>query len=185
MSASSTISARTARRPGPISYDGANGAGGFQCNGAYQVTQRFTPFASIIFSELNENLWTGQADLSYKIDSDRPITLSTGYFYQGTDRYSSRIQFNYQTSDGAGTAPGFPYNLYRPDYLLSPDVINNACPLRAEPKCTLQLQFSTQAGAYAMTPSSTSMRAMSRPRRKCSTACARWRVAAMRTRSRR
>ncbi|KTW17320.1 TonB-dependent receptor domain-containing protein [Sphingomonas sanguinis] len=133
----------------PISYDGANGAGGFQCNGAYQVTQRFTPFASIIFSELNENLWTGQADLSYKIDSDRPITLSTGYFYQGTDRYSSRIQFNYQTSDGAGTAPGFPYNLYRPDYLLSPDVINNACPLRAEPKCTLQLQFSTQAGAYA------------------------------------
>jgi outer membrane receptor protein involved in Fe transport len=133
----------------PISYDGANGAGGFQCNGAYQVTQRFTPFASIIFSELNENLWTGQADLSYKIDGERPITLSTGYFYQGTDRYSSRIQFNYQTSDGAGTAPGFPYNLYRPDYLLSPDVINNACPLRGQGACTLQLQFSTQAGAYA------------------------------------
>ena len=49
---------------------------------------------------MNENLWTGQADLSYKIDGERPITLSTGYFYQGTDRYSSRIQFNYQTSDG-------------------------------------------------------------------------------------
>ncbi|GAA0673913.1 TonB-dependent receptor [Sphingomonas insulae] len=134
----------------PIVNDGGNQADGFQCNGAYQVTQRFSPFASIIFSELNEDLWTGQADTSYRIDGDRPITLSAGYFYQGTDRTSQRLQFNYQTSNGGGTAPQFPYNLYRPDYLLSPDVINNACPQTANLNpCTLQLQFSTQLGAYA------------------------------------
>jgi outer membrane receptor protein involved in Fe transport len=134
----------------PIINDGANQAEGQQCAGAYQVTQRFSPFASIIFSELNEDLWTGQADASYKIDSERPITLSTGYFYQGTDRFSQRLQFNYQTSNGGGTAPQYPYNLYRPDYLLSPDVINNACPQTAlTSPCTLQLQFNTPLGAYA------------------------------------
>ncbi len=134
----------------PITNDGGNQADGFQCNGAYQVTGRFTPFASIIFSELNEDLWTGQADASYKIDGERPVTLSGGYFYQATDRSSSRLQFNYQTSNGSGTTPQYPYNLLRPDYLLSPDVINNACPQTANVlPCTLQLQFSTQAGAYA------------------------------------
>jgi TonB-dependent receptor len=134
----------------PIVNDGGNQSDGFQCGGAYQVTQRFSPFASIVFSELNEDLWTGQADASYKIDADRPMTVSTGYFYQGTDRTSSRLQFNYQTSNGGGTAPQYPYNLYRPDYLLSPDVINNACPLTATTApCTLQLQFNTPLGAYA------------------------------------
>ncbi|MGR6328283.1 TonB-dependent receptor domain-containing protein [Sphingomonas sp. XXL09] len=133
----------------PITSDGGQQADGYQCDGAYQVTQRFTPFASIIFSELNEDLWTGQADASYRIDADRPITLSTGYFYQGTDRTSSRLQFNYQTSLGGGTAPQYPYNLYRPDYLLSPDVINNACPQTANTiPCTIQLQFNTPLGAY-------------------------------------
>ncbi|MGP7796114.1 TonB-dependent receptor domain-containing protein [Sphingomonas sp. CLY1604] len=132
----------------PITNDGNQQASGFQCNGAYQVSQRFTPFASIIFSELNENLWTGQADASYKIDGDRPITLSAGYFYQGTDRTSSRLVFNYQTSRGGGTAPGYPYNLLRPNYLLSPDVLNNACPLDGTGACTIQLQFNTAAGAY-------------------------------------
>ena len=132
----------------PVTGDGGQQAEGFQCNGAYQVSQRFTPFASIIFSELNEDLWTGQADASYKIDGERPITLSTGYFYQGTDRTSSRLVFNYQTSNGGGTAPGYPYNLLRPDYLLSPDVLNNACPQQGTGACTIQLQFNTVAGAY-------------------------------------
>ncbi|WP_287979764.1 TonB-dependent receptor [Sphingomonas sp.] len=133
----------------PITGDGGQQAGGFQCDGAYQVTQRFTPFASIIFSKLNEDLYTGQADASYKLDTDRPMTLSAGYFYQGTKRTSSRLQFNYQTSLGGGTAPQYPYNLLRPDYLLSPDVINNACPQTANTiPCTLQLQFNTPLGAY-------------------------------------
>ncbi|MGN8000575.1 TonB-dependent receptor domain-containing protein [Sphingomonas sp. 22176] len=132
----------------PISYDGGNGASGFQCNGAYQVTQRFSPFASIIFSDLNENLWTGQGDLFYKPDAI-PLTLSTGYYYSDTKRFSRRLQFNYQTSTGGGTAPGYPYNLLRPDYLLSPDVVNNACPQQGTGACTIQLQFNTPLGAYA------------------------------------
>ena len=133
----------------PITTDGAPFSRGFNCNGAYQVTQRFSPFASVVFSELDENLYTGQADLSYKLATDRPITLSTGYFYSNTDRNSRRLQFNYQTSDGAGTAPGFPNNLLRPDYLLSPDSLFNACPQRGTGACTIQLQFNTQNGAYA------------------------------------
>ena len=133
----------------PIQYDGGNGATGFQCNGAWQVTQRFSPFASIIFSDLNEDLWTGQADLSYKIDTPRPITLSAGYYYSDTDRFSRRLQFNYQTSAGGGTAPGYPFNLLRPDYLLSPDVVNNACPQQGTGACTIELQFNTPLGAYA------------------------------------
>ncbi len=132
-----------------ITSDGAPFSRGFNCNGAYQVTQRFSPFASVVFSELNENLYTGQADLSYKLPTDRPITLSSGYFYSNTDRNSRRLQFNYQTSDGAGTAPGFPNNLLRPDYLLSPDSLFNACPQRGAGACTIQLQFNTQNGAYA------------------------------------
>ena len=131
----------------PIQYDGGNGAGGFQCNGAYQVTQRFSPFASIIFSDLNEDLWSGQADLSYKLPDI--ATLSTGYYYSDTKRFSQRLQFNYQTSAGGGTAIGYPYNLYRPDYLLSPDVVNNACPQVGTGACTVELQFSTPLGAYA------------------------------------
>ncbi len=143
------LCSRTTSNGLPITNDGGQQSEGFQCDGAYQVSQRFTPFASIVFSELNEDLWTGQADASYKIDGDRPITLSAGYFYQGTDRSSSRLQFNYQTSAGGGTAPGYPYNLLRPDYLLSPDVLNNACPLVGTGACTIQLQFNTPLGAYA------------------------------------
>jgi len=131
----------------PINYDGGNGTSGFQCNGAYQVTQRFSPFASIIFSDLNEDLWTGQADVSYKIRN--LATLSAGYYYSDTERFSRRLQFNYQTSSGGGTAVGYPYNLLRPDFLLSPDVVNNACPQAGTGACTLQLQFSTPLGAYA------------------------------------
>jgi outer membrane receptor protein involved in Fe transport len=131
----------------PIEYDGGNGATGFQCDGAYQVTQRFSPFASIIFSDLNEDLWTGQADLAYEVQD--LATISAGYYYSDTQRFSRRLQFNYQTSAGGGTAPGYPYNLLRPDYLLSPDVVNNACPQVGTGACTIELQFNTPLGAYA------------------------------------
>ncbi|MBD8676944.1 TonB-dependent receptor domain-containing protein [Sphingomonas sp. CFBP 13720] len=134
----------------PITTEGAPVSPGFNCNGAYQVTQRFSPFASVVFSDLNEDLFTGQADLSYKLPTDRSMTLSTGYFYSDTDRSSRRLQFNYQTSNGAGTAPGFPNNLLRPDFLLGPDSLYNGnCPLQGATPCTIELQFNTQNGAYA------------------------------------
>ena len=133
----------------PIINDGVQAAGGFQCDGAYQVTARFTPFASIVFSELNEDLYTGQADLSYTLPLDRPATLSAGYFYSDTQRFSSRLQFNYQTSLGGGTVPGYPVNLLRPDFLLGPDALGNACPQLGANICTIQLQFTTPLGAFA------------------------------------
>ncbi len=132
-----------------IINNGGQDTNGFQCNGAYQVTGRFTPFASIVFSELNEDLYTGQADLSYKLDLDRPATVSAGYFYADTQRTSNRLQFNYQTSLGGGTVPGYPVNLLRPDFLLGPDALNNACPQIGPNLCTIQLQFNTPLGAYA------------------------------------
>jgi len=115
--------------------------------GVYAVTSRFTPFASVVFSELNEDLFTGQADLSYKLATERPFTVSGGYFYSDTDRTSTRLNFNYQTSNGPNSVPGYPYNLYRPDFLLSPDVANNATPLTG--RSTLELQFNTPLGAFA------------------------------------
>lgn len=117
--------------------------------GVYAVTSRFTPFASIIFSDLNENLYTGQADVTYKLPTERPFTLSTGYFYSDTKRSSTRLNFSYQTSNGPNTVPGFPYNLYRPDYLLSPDIVNNATPQQGTGSSTIQLLFNTPLGAYA------------------------------------
>lgn len=123
----------------PITVQTPNGSDGAQCNGAYQVTSRFTPFASIIFSALKEDLYTGQGDLSYKLDTERPMTLSAGYFYSDTKRKSTRLQFNYQTANGSGTVPGYPYNLLRPDYLLSIDSLNAN---------NIELQFSTPLGAY-------------------------------------
>jgi outer membrane receptor protein involved in Fe transport len=124
----------------PIQETQQNGIGGERCDGAYQATRRFSPFASIIFSELDEDLYSAQGDLSYKLDLGRPVTLSTGYYYSATDRTSTRLQFNYQTADGGGTAPAYPWNLLRPDYLVGADSIaaNN-----------LQLQFGTPLGAYA------------------------------------
>lgn len=124
----------------PIRVTEPNTIGGPACDGAYQVTRRFSPFASIIFSELDENLYSAQGDLSYKLDLGRPVTLSTGYYYSGTDRTSTRLQFNYQTADGGGTAPPAPWNLLRPDYLLSVDSIFAN---------SIQLQFGTPLGAYA------------------------------------
>jgi len=117
--------------------------------GVYAVTSRFTPFASIIFSDLNEDLYTGQADLTYKASTERPLTLSTGYFYTDTQRSSTRLNFSYQTSNGPNSVPGYPYNLYRPDYLLSPDIVNNATPLVPGQRTSIQLLFNTPLGAYA------------------------------------
>jgi TonB-dependent receptor len=133
----------------PITTTGTRVSGGFQCNGAYQVTGRFTPFASIVFSELNEDLYTGQVDAAYKLNTERPFTVSAGYFHSDTARSSSRLQFNYQTSLGGGTVPGYPVNLLRPDYLLGPDAINNACPQIQANLCSIQLQFNTPLGAFA------------------------------------
>ncbi len=71
--------------------------------------------ASVAFSDLNENLYAGSGDLSYKFD-DMPLTLSAGYAYTDQKRTSSRYQLDYFSPTGA-----LPLMVaqQRPDYLVS------------------------------------------------------------------
>jgi outer membrane receptor protein involved in Fe transport len=72
--------------------------------------------ASIAFSELREDLYSGGIDLAYRFEGPVPITLSAGYAYSQTDRTSFRFQFQYFSPDGA-----LPVTVAqeRPDFLLS------------------------------------------------------------------
>ena len=68
--------------------------------------------ASVTFSDLNENLWSGGADLSYKIAPN--FTVTGGYAYTDTKRTSSRYELHFD-------ATNLPISVQqlRPDYLLS------------------------------------------------------------------
>ncbi|HEV7290093.1 TonB-dependent receptor domain-containing protein [Sphingomonas sp.] len=73
--------------------------------------------ATIAFSDLNEDLWTGAADIAYEFDSARPITLSAGYAYSDTARQSYRYFFRFI---GPNNGPvNQTVAQQRPDYLLS------------------------------------------------------------------
>ncbi|MFD1788996.1 TonB-dependent receptor domain-containing protein [Sphingomonas floccifaciens] len=77
--------------------------------------------ASVNFSELNEDLWSGQADVSYRLPVDRPVTLSAGYYFQDTARDSARYSFEYRTA--GNSALNFVAAQQRPDFLLSDSTI--------------------------------------------------------------
>src|SRR3546814_13235997 len=68
--------------------------------------------ATIAFSDLSEDLWSGGVDLSYELAPR--ITATVGYAYSDTHRVSSRRSFQYRAS-------GLPISVQqlRPDYLLS------------------------------------------------------------------
>lgn len=68
--------------------------------------------ATIAFSDLNEDLWSGGVDLSYEIAPR--ITGTVGYAYSDTSRTSVRRAFQYRASN----LP-IPVQQLRPDYLLS------------------------------------------------------------------
>ena len=68
--------------------------------------------ASVTFSDLNEDLWSGGADLSYKIAPS--FTVTAGYAYMDTKRTSSRYELHFD----AVNLP-VPVQQLRPDYLLS------------------------------------------------------------------
>jgi TonB-dependent receptor len=126
------------------------GVGAITCPGVWQATNAFDRFATVVFSELNEDLYSGQADLTYKLSTERPFTLSAGYYYSQNERTSLRLPFTYQTTTG-GAIP-FPCNLFRPDYLLSPDVLNG-CPVAtsgSQAENAVQLRFDSGLnGSYA------------------------------------
>lgn len=73
-------------------------------------------FATIAFSDLSEDVWSGALDLAYRFEGSVPITVSAGYNYTRTERTASRYQFQYFSPDGA-----LPVAVAqeRPDFLLS------------------------------------------------------------------
>jgi len=81
--------------------------------------------ATIAFSDLDEDLWSGQADLSYRLNLSFPMSLSAGYYYSDTTRDSYRYQFQYFGPNGASLPLALAQ--LRPDYLVSDDTILNGC----------------------------------------------------------
>ena len=73
--------------------------------------------ASVNFSRLNEDLWSGQADVAYDLPTARPFKLSAGYYYSDAKRDSTRYTFRY-TLPG-GVALNDVVAQLRPDFLLS------------------------------------------------------------------
>jgi TonB-dependent receptor len=114
----------------------------FDVRGAYAKTRRDSPYeraftyqydasvrdytnnlggnpqtASVAFSALSERLWSGQANLTWNADWDRPFAVSAGYAYNDTSRDSTRYTFQYfGPNNGALTGA---VTQARPDYLLS------------------------------------------------------------------
>lgn len=74
--------------------------------------------ATVSYSKLNEDLFSGGTDATYKFAPGYSATV--GYAYLGTRRISSRRDFQFQASND------FPrgVDLLRPDLLLAPSVIN-------------------------------------------------------------
>jgi TonB-dependent receptor len=74
--------------------------------------------ASVTFSDLNEELWSGGVDLTWVATPG--VSLTAGGYYSDTNRVSSRRQFLFRASST------FPEEaqVFRPDLLLSPGLIN-------------------------------------------------------------
>ena len=82
------------------------------------VMDRQRGSASVVFSELKEELWTGGIDVSYPVIDW--ATLTVGYSYNDTSRYSERREFLFDAptsfEDGVGAL--------RPDLLLGDAIID-------------------------------------------------------------
>jgi len=75
--------------------------------------------ATVSYSALEEKLWSGGLDGTYKFTPSFSATV--GYAYTDTDRESSRRDFQFQAPN---TFPGG-VDMLRPDYLLAPAIIKN------------------------------------------------------------
>lgn len=74
--------------------------------------------AEVSYSDLDEDLWSGGVDLILKPNDQ--ITATIGYAYTDTYRRVERRDFQFIAPTGFPTAAA----LFRPDFLLQPDVIN-------------------------------------------------------------
>ncbi|MEG3086837.1 TonB-dependent receptor domain-containing protein [Sphingomonas sp. PB4P5] len=90
--------------------------------------------ATVAFSDLNEDLFSGGADLTYELAPR--INATVGYAYSDTDRTSTRRDFTYR-----GTNLPIAVRQLRPDYLLSDYTIQTYD--------IVLLETSGQAGAAA------------------------------------
>ncbi|MGA0605131.1 TonB-dependent receptor domain-containing protein [Phenylobacterium sp. VNQ135] len=75
--------------------------------------------ATVSFSDLDERLWSGGVDVSYRVSPDLAVTA--GYAYGDTRRTSARRDFQFQAPN---TFPGG-VDMFRPDLLLQPSIIEN------------------------------------------------------------
>lgn len=75
--------------------------------------------ASIAFSDLNEDLWSGGVDVAYELVPD--VTVTAGYAFSDTNRTSSRREFQFVAPNNG---QDFPAAVFRPDYLLGAAVID-------------------------------------------------------------
>lgn len=73
--------------------------------------------ATLAFSDLNEDLWTGALDVAYEFNTARPLTVSAGYAYTDTERQSYRYFFRFIGPNNGGVNQAVAQQ--RPDYLLS------------------------------------------------------------------
>jgi TonB-dependent receptor len=74
--------------------------------------------ATVSYSRLNENLWSGSADLSYRLAPELRATI--GYAYTDTRRRTEKRDFQFSAPN---TLPNG-VALFRPDLLLAPNIIN-------------------------------------------------------------
>lgn len=71
--------------------------------------------ASISFSDLNEDVWSGAIDVGYNVPTDFNLVVSAGYAYSDQSRDAVRRDFRYLP---LGSLPD-PIDQQRPDFLLS------------------------------------------------------------------
>lgn len=71
--------------------------------------------ARIAFSTLDDNVYAGSADVSYKLPTGIPASLTAGYAYYRNDRSATRRDFRYTP---LGALPSL-VTQQRPDFLLS------------------------------------------------------------------
>jgi len=83
------------------------------------VLDRQTGDATVVFSDLTEELWFGGIDLSYPITDFMSATI--GYAYTDTDRYSERREFLFNADSSFPEGVG----MLRPDLLLGDAVIDH------------------------------------------------------------
>ncbi len=69
----------------------------------------------IAFSNLDDQIWAGAADLAYRLPTDRPVSVSAGYAYSDNSREAERREFRYFPE---AELPGG-VSQQRPDFLLS------------------------------------------------------------------